>query len=291
MTHRFGGEWTEIKLSILRDYLHFYTQALKNQPFKLVYIDAFAGTGERAQKIKSAAPLFREEEETEILAGSVRIALETNPPFHSYHFIEQNRNRFARLDEIVHESQYQNQQITLYKGEANIELLKIISQHIDYNKLVRAVLFLDPYGLSVEWSTLERISATQKIDVWFLFSLSGLYRNASINFDSMEDYKTQKLNAILGTTEWQNIFYSAEYTDKQGDLFAEAVNKSNRTASVKELENYVHQRLASLFHYVEKPVPLPKVGAQQFSLFLCVSNSRAVDLAKKVAKHIIQKHH
>ena len=33
------------KLGILEAYLDAYTTALKNQPFELVYVDAFAGTG------------------------------------------------------------------------------------------------------------------------------------------------------------------------------------------------------------------------------------------------------
>ena len=42
---RFGGPWTQEKLGILRRYLDSYTTALKNQPFHLVYVDAFAGAG------------------------------------------------------------------------------------------------------------------------------------------------------------------------------------------------------------------------------------------------------
>ena len=41
----FGGPWTQEKLEILRRYLDAYTTALKNQPFDLWYIDAFAGSG------------------------------------------------------------------------------------------------------------------------------------------------------------------------------------------------------------------------------------------------------
>ena len=43
---QFGGAWTEEKLQILERYLDAYTTALKNKPFNLVYIDAFAGVGE-----------------------------------------------------------------------------------------------------------------------------------------------------------------------------------------------------------------------------------------------------
>ncbi|MDX1417453.1 MAG: hypothetical protein R3293_24830 [Candidatus Promineifilaceae bacterium] len=43
----FGGDWTEEKLSRIKEYLGQYTTALKNQPFRTAYIDAFAGTGYR----------------------------------------------------------------------------------------------------------------------------------------------------------------------------------------------------------------------------------------------------
>ena len=43
---RFGGDWTEQKLEVVQKYLGAYTTALKNQPFKKLYIDAFAGSGE-----------------------------------------------------------------------------------------------------------------------------------------------------------------------------------------------------------------------------------------------------
>ena len=41
----FGGPWTQEKLDILRRYLDAYTTALKNRPFRLIYLDAFAGPG------------------------------------------------------------------------------------------------------------------------------------------------------------------------------------------------------------------------------------------------------
>ena len=41
----FGGEWTQEKLDILHRYLDAYTTALKDQNFRLIYVDAFAGEG------------------------------------------------------------------------------------------------------------------------------------------------------------------------------------------------------------------------------------------------------
>ena len=63
-----GGKWTIEKLDILERYLDAYTTALKNQPFKLMYIDAFAGTGEIS--------LRKEDEDARyFIEGSARRAL------------------------------------------------------------------------------------------------------------------------------------------------------------------------------------------------------------------------
>jgi three-Cys-motif partner protein len=57
-THSFGGVWTERKLSVVRRYLERYAQALKDQPFQRIYIDAFAGTGGRTDKQRETLPLL-----------------------------------------------------------------------------------------------------------------------------------------------------------------------------------------------------------------------------------------
>ena len=65
---KFGGPWTVEKLSILSDYLAFYTTALKSMPIDLIYIDAFAGTG----RIK-----IGDEDDYEIIDGSAKLALQS----------------------------------------------------------------------------------------------------------------------------------------------------------------------------------------------------------------------
>ncbi|MBT4287474.1 MAG: hypothetical protein HOD92_09045 [Deltaproteobacteria bacterium] len=47
---KFGGSWSNEKLEIIKGYLGIYTNALKRQPFGLIYIDAFAGCGHRENK-------------------------------------------------------------------------------------------------------------------------------------------------------------------------------------------------------------------------------------------------
>lgn len=89
--HEFGGDWTALKLDVISRYLSAYTIALKNQPFKKGYIDAFAGSGYRTPKRKIIKgtddqmaldfPVLVEDEPQGLLDGSARKALQIEPPF------------------------------------------------------------------------------------------------------------------------------------------------------------------------------------------------------------------
>lgn len=289
--HYFGGAWTEIKLEIIQKYLNFYTTALKKQNFKLVYIDGFAGTGSRDEK-SQAMPLFGKEEEIIKLSGSARNALETTPPFDKYIFIEEDKKRFHELEKLKNE--FHSLDITVINDDANQVLITLSKQLSLKSNKYRGVIFLDPYGLNVNWETLQAIAATRLFDVWFLFSISGLYRQASISYENMEEYKKDCLNKIFGTTKWFDAFYNQKKKPVQGLLFAETgqnPEEIRRDATVKQMEEWVKQRLRKCFPYVSVPKALPEKGAQLFSLFFCVSNDspKAIGLAQKVANEILKK--
>jgi hypothetical protein len=91
--HRFGGAWTADKLQVLRDYLGFYTQALRSQRFRLIYIDSFAGTGRCRIRVGA-------HHET-VIDGSAKIALDCSPAFDAYHFIERKKSHAAELAQLI----------------------------------------------------------------------------------------------------------------------------------------------------------------------------------------------
>lgn len=280
--HRFGGAWTEIKLKVLRDYLHFYTQALKKQPFKLLYIDAFAGTGDRTVGSDQSG-LFASERR---LKGSARIALELARPFDRYVFIERNSRRFQVLETL--RRQYPQHQIECLRGEANGELQDLCAR-IDWRQY-RAMLFLDPYGLSVEWATLQRIARTQAIDLWYLFSLSGLYRQTARDFERVDPAGAARLDIVLGTPDWREAFY-APTTPTTLDLFGDPVSPIiGRHADVDAIEAFVGDRLrAAGFAKVAEPLRLLlRGGASLYSLFFCVSNPKAIALSMRAADHLLK---
>ena len=117
----FGGDWTVKKLEILGKYLDAYTSVFKNQThLKLLYIDAFAGSGEiRLHQEKPG-----QEREKEFIAGSAARALEVdNRPFDCLVFIEQKLSRYKDLEQL--RDTHPSRDIRIRNGDANVSLRSV----------------------------------------------------------------------------------------------------------------------------------------------------------------------
>lgn len=277
--HAFGGIWTFIKLEALGKYLQAFNNALSKQNFTRLYIDAFAGTGRCDITVDG---------ETERIDGSARRALATQPRFHRYCFIDRSAKRLDALKAL--ESQYPDKPIELIAGDAN-SALKALCEKIAWRN-TRAVLFLDPYGMHVEWATLESIAKTGAIDVWYLFPYSGLYRQAAKNSEAMDNDKQAAITRLLGTDEWRQAFY---VKDPQIDLFGGG-SGDVRHADHKQMLDFVSKRLKKLFPAVSAPKVLYQggdssnpSGAPLFALYFAASNPapKAFGLALKIANDIL----
>jgi three-Cys-motif partner protein len=271
--HKFGGVWTQVKLDVLRKYLNAYTQALKNQKLNLLYIDAFAGSGEC---------VIKNEDGNITIAGSAQIAISNTPQFSELHFIEKSGKRYKSLEIIKNENN--NRIIELYNDDAN-DVVKKLCATKNW-KSSRAVLFLDPYGMSVEWDTLKIIAETKAIDLWYLFPLSGVFRQAALNMNAVDQSKAKSLDLVLGTTEWREKFYS---DTGQDDMFSNEATIL-RTHDVNQIEHFVTERLKCIFPFVAKPLRLPREGAPLYSLFFACSNPapKAIGLSMKFANSILK---
>ncbi|MEI7996388.1 MAG: three-Cys-motif partner protein TcmP [Methylococcaceae bacterium] len=277
--HVFGGIWTHQKLIVLEKYLWAFTTALKKQHFKLIYVDGFAGTGRCDIKVDG---------ERKSIEGSAKIALRTNPPFDQYFFIELFPKKRKALQELAQE--YPEKDIRIVDVDCNIALTKLC-KGVDWGKS-RAVLFLDPYGLHVEWSTLKVIADTRSIDLWYLFPYAGLYRQAPKDADALDSDKEAAITRILGTEEWRQEFYRQP---KQQDIFGK--DGEERGASHQDMLDYVTKRLNEIFPAVLSPKVLYQLGdgtnasgAPLFALYFAASNPepKAQGLAIKIAKDVLK---
>jgi three-Cys-motif partner protein len=282
--HIFGSPATELKLSVVEAYLRAYTTALRGKFPELWYIDAFAGTGERTEIIPARREgLFRQQSAIITRRGSAKIALDVAPPFAKLIFVEKRRQAVKALCALRDEQP--GRDIQVIGGDANVEIPKLI-KFVNWRR-IRAVMFLDPYGMNVGWETLEAIAKTRAIDVWFLFSLSGLYRQAARSASAIDEKKRAAITRVLGTDDWERELYTAS----PRGLFPNEAPRLRRTADVGRLQDYVRARLKMIFPVVLPPLPLPPhQRPQKFSLFFAISNDEgpAIGLATRIASHILK---
>lgn len=283
--HEFGSQATELKLSVVESYLQAFTKALHGKFAQLWYFDAFAGTGERTERVPARrAGILGEALPENIVRrrGSAKIAIDVQPPFDRLIFVEQRPRAVEALQKL--REQHADRNIDVIAGDANEEIPKLI-RYVDWRR-IRAVMLLDPYGMSVNWDTLKAVAETQAIDVWFLFSLSGLYRQAARRSELIDDNKRAAITRVLGTNAWEQELYAPG----QRSLFSDQA-PLRRTADVRALEEYVRSKLETIFPAVLPPLALPiDKRPQKFSFFFAMSNSNpaAVGLATRIANHILK---
>ena len=290
----FGGSWTAEKLARLQKYLAAYVQALKGQPFRLSYIDAFAGTGYNTKQNRSndeltdeaLLPELADSAVKEFVDGSARIALKIILPFHQYIFIEKEAGRCKELAKLRVEFPLLADQITIVHDDANTAL-QALCRNVNWSNQ-RAVLFLDPFGMQVSWETIRAIAETKAIDVWILFPLGMAVNRLLTRSGKMAEGWRNRLNNFFGTDAWEQEFYRK---DIQTNLFGEEELTVYKDTNLKAIGEFFNKRLSEIFPGVAKnPLSLVNsVGTPLFLLCFAVSNPspKARALAIKISQDIL----
>ena len=294
--HEFGGDWTGDKLERIRKYLSAYMMIFdrneRSRQLFPTYVDAFAGTGywtisRRTLVSTEIFPEFIESDNQAFLKGSARIALEIQPPFKEYIFIEEDQTRFQEQHGLKLEFPQLANRMRIVNADANAYLLDWCRVN-DWRKR-RAVVFLDPYGMQVEWQLIEAIANTQAIDLWLLFPLGiAVSRLLTNNAPPPEEW-AQALTRIFGTQDWQSSFYPRRTTlTLWGKQEVQA-----KEADFEQIGQYFVQRLKTVFPGVAEN-PLPLFNSKNNPLYLlCFAsgNPRGSETAVKIAQDILGGQH
>ncbi len=273
----FGGQWTIEKLNILERYLDAYTTALKNTPFELWYIDAFAGTG----SIK--LPAEQQGDVTAFIKGSAKRALGINDkPFNKLVFVEKDSS--LRRDLYSLKQNNPDKDIQVLNSDANLYL-----STLDHNwSGRRGVLFLDPFSTQVKWETIEKVASFQALDMWLLFPVSAISRMLPKSRlpDDIDDGWVSRLNAVFGDQSWRDLYK----TSSQLDMFDPP--KKERDPGVDELCEIYKNKLSKLFgnRYLDRSRILKNSNnAVLFEFLFCAGHPKGAKIAKDIAKHILDK--
>jgi three-Cys-motif partner protein len=292
--HLFGGDWTEVKLARLDKYLKAYrtifTGNVKARYFKTWYVDAFAGTGSRSAPdaaAKEAELLFEdvyEDADTKgYRDGSAKIAISLPDPFDNYLFIEKSKNRVKELKTMIgkdHPSLVAR--CDFRHGDANA-VLKTWCGERDWKK-ERAVVFLDPYGMQVEWTTIEALAATKGIDLWYLFPLGVGVARLLKRDGKIDETWQNRLDLLFGTSAWRTRFYEVQTTQT---LFGDQ-ESVERTATVENIRAFINERLAGSFAGVAKGLVLRNSKSSPlYLLCFAAANKRGAPTALRIAQDIL----
>ncbi len=256
------GYWSEIKLDIVEQYALQYSRILssrKNPEFYHIYIDAFAGSGKHISRTKGSS-----------VRGSPQIALDINPPFKEYFFIDINGDKVAELNRIVSG----HPEAHVLEGDCNRKLITEVFPKVRFEDYRRGLCLLDPYGLDLNWEVINRAGQMRSIDMFLNFPVMDMNRNVLWKDPSGVDYAdVSRINAFWGDESWSKVAYRPAR-----DLFGQTVGmkESNRTIAVA-----FKKRLKEVagFKYVSRPMPMRNSkGATIYYLFFASQQQVADDI-------------
>lgn len=272
MNH-FGGNWTEAKMEIIVDYAKAYLIIMNKQPWaKTLYFDGFAGSG-----------LIEVDEGEEAVKGtSLRILEIQEPkPFDIYYFVEKDEKTKSSLEANI-QANYFGKNAHVIKADCNSKLVDM-ANFLTKNNQFRALAFIDPYGMSVNW---ESISALKNlgVDLWILVPTGlGVNRLLKKNGEISDSWLT-KLEKFLGLPrqEIKDHFYKTQIINT---LFGDEVSINKEKSTISKAGDLYKKKLETVFKFVSEPfVMRNSTNSIMYHFMMATNNSSALNIANEVIK-------
>jgi three-Cys-motif partner protein len=158
------GPWTEVKIEIVREYAAVFQKIVKGKAysFRGIYMDGFSGAGIVESESRGGVTI-------ESTPGRI---VKIEPPFDEYHFIELEPTKMKLLRSLVGDAP----NVTLHAGDSNKILLETILPTMTYQSFRKGLLFLDPYGMHLDWAVVEAAGESQCVDLLLNFPIMDMNR-------------------------------------------------------------------------------------------------------------------
>lgn len=280
------GPWAKEKLDALARYLDFYTKVLKNQPWRTVYLDAFAGGGRAIVRVKERAPtagpsLFCEEppidaDARELIDGSPLVALCIPNPFDRYVLIDPDPDRTTELEALKAEFSG-TRAISILSTTAAEGIAWVTAQPIS-KRTHRGVAFLDPFGANLDWSSIQKLADTGLFEVVVNFGLSMAIQRMLPNSGEVPQSWAATLDSYFGSRDW----FTEVYRQRENGLLEAGGFEKRANYSERLLELY-RVRLRSAFGHVSTPRLIRNTrGAPLYYLLWAGPNKKGLEGANYI---------
>lgn len=281
MKQQFGGSWTEQKMRIVVDYARAYMTIMAKQSWiKTIYFDGFAGSGEISDPNDS----------TRRKGTALRILdLSDVKSFDIYYFVENNSKYADSLQKLIEQSFPTKSKNTFVSINDCNKKLKDLAHYLSRNRDSRALAFVDPYGMAVDWSSIECLK-NLGVDLWILVP-TGIGANRLLKKDGrISDGWYETLERFLGLSrlEIDKRFYRQQ---KIPTLFGDETKTTKESDSIQKLGDLYAKRLKEIFKYVSKPfVMRNSMNAIMYHFMMATNNATGVKIANDVIKPKYEDH-
>ncbi len=260
------GEWSEVKLDIIREYGHAYSTIMNDPKHRYIhhfYIDAFAGSGTHLSRATG-----------NFVSGSPVNALNVNPPFEKYFFIDKDTETVEALkDQIGARSD-----VRIYEGDSNELLLREVYPQARYEDYRRALCLLDPYGLDLRWEVIEKAGSMRTVEIFLNFPIHDMNRNVFLlDTSKMDERQIARMDTFWGDGSWRPIMY-----DTQQHLFG---TEEIKIGTNERIAAAFRERLREKagFNYVPEPVVMRNsTMATLYYLFFASQNNTGAKIVNDI---------
>src|SRR6478752_244174 len=192
------GDWSELKLEILKKYAGAYTRILRGNKLHPIYIDGFAGAGQHVSRRTK-----------ELIPGSPLNALNIDPPFEEFYLIDLQQERVDNLQKLTAEKK----NVHIYSGNSNALLVSEIFPRIRYQEYKRALCVLDPYGLHLDWKVIKVAAELSTIEIFLNFPLMDMNMNVLWwHPEATTQENITRMNNFWGDDSWRDAAYKKQET-------------------------------------------------------------------------------
>ena len=141
---------------------------------------------------------------------------------------------------------------------------------------------MDPYGLDIEWTTIESIGKARTMDVFLNFPLMDINRNAALKtLEASNPKEGLRLTKIWGDDSWKHLVYV-----EQTDMFSPSI-LIKRDEGNEILKRGFQKRLKQVagFSFVPEPILMKnKVGGHLYFLFFASHKPVAQGIAEDILR-------
>lgn len=195
---------------------------------------------------------------------------------------DKNETSLKKLESKLNEKiELSNKNIFYRSGDANqwiIELAEALK-----TKKYAALIFLDPFGMQIDWSSIEELKDTRS-DVWILVP-TGVIVNRLLDKAGELKY-VDKLESFLGLSEKEikTMFYKQEV---KPTLFGEEETITKVAKPIEKIAKIYAARMKTIWKYVtEEPLRLDnRNGVPIFHFVFASNNPNALKIAKQIIKN------